>query len=407
MPANGNNNILNSKLPDSSSKLIFDEPILCAQFLRGYINGIPCLKDVRPEDIEDVSEQYVPLFAEERNSDRVKKIHIKNGTPFFLVSLIEHKTKVEYNVTMQIFRYMVYIWESYEREEEKREKGISRRKDFRYPPILPIVYYEGRQEWTVPLDFRSRITEGNSFSKYIPDFQYYLVPLRKYSNEELLDRADEISLVMLVNKLQELGDISSFRSLPQEKLETALKDTPDHIADIIADILLAFLLRSKVPVEMAEDTAGKVREKKMGELFADMEPIDIPAEQAKLRKQWQELGVQKQEFDVQKQELDVQKQKLDVQKQELDVQKQKLNVWQQEIYARQQQVDVRQQEIYARQQQVDAQKQKLDTQWSEVNAQQQKMETERQLLEAQKLELEIIKQELKVEREKLQKSNEK
>ena len=369
MPANGNNNILNSKLPDSSSKLIFDEPILCAQFLRGYINGIPCLKDVRPEDIEDVSEQYVPLFAEERNSDRVKKIHIKNGTPFFLVSLIEHKTKVEYNVTMQIFRYMVYIWESYEREEEKREKGISRRKDFRYPPILPIVYYEGRQEWTVPLDFRSRITEGNSFSKYIPDFQYYLVPLRKYSNEELLDRADEISLVMLVNKLQELGDISSFRSLPQEKLETALKDTPDHIADIIADILLAFLLKSKVPAEVAEDTAGKVREKKMGELFADMEPIDIPAEQAKLRKQWQELGVQKQELDVQWQEL---------------------NVWQQEIYARQQQVDT--------------QKQKLDTQWSEINAQQQKMETERLLLEAQKLELEIIKQELKAEREKLQKA---
>lgn len=116
-----NNNILNSKLPDSSSKLIFDEPILCAQFLRGYISGIPCLKDVRPEDIEDVSEQYVPLFAEERNSDRVKKIHIKNGTPFFLVSLIEHKTKVEYNVTMQIFRYMVYIWEAYEKEEERRE----------------------------------------------------------------------------------------------------------------------------------------------------------------------------------------------------------------------------------------------------------------------------------------------
>ena len=361
MSTNENNTILNSKLPDSSSKLIFDEPILCAQFLRDYINGIPCLKDVRPEDIEDVSEKYVPLFAEERNSDRVKKIHIKNGTPFFLVSLIEHKTKVEYNVTMQIFRYMVYIWESYEKEEEKRKEGISKQKDFRYPPILPIVYYEGRQEWTVPLDFRSRVTEGASFAKYIPDFQYYLVPLRKYSNEELLDKEDEISLVMLVNKLQELGDISSFRSLPQKKLETILKNTPNHITNTIADILLAFLLKSKIPAEEAEETAGKVREKKMGELFADMEPIDIPAEQAKLRVQWQEFNAQKQKLDAIRQEVD----------------------------ARQQEVDARQQEV--------------DAQWLAINAQHQKMETERQLLEAQKLELEMIKRELEAEREKLQK----
>jgi len=285
MTTNEKSTLLNSRLPDSSSKLIFDEPILCAQFLRDYIKGIPCLKEVRAEDIEDVSEQYVPLFAEERNSDRVKKVHIKNGTPFFLVSLIEHKTKVEYNVIMQIFRYMVYIWESYEKEEEKREKGISRRKDFRYPPILPIVYYEGRQEWTVPLDFRSRITGGEAFSKYIPDFQYYLVPLQEYSNGELLAREDEISLIMLVNKLQKLGDITSFRSLPSEQLEAILKDTPDHITGIIADILLAFLLKSKIPANEAEEIAGKVREKKMGELFADMEPIDIPAEQAKIREQ--------------------------------------------------------------------------------------------------------------------------
>ena len=36
--------------------------------------NLPYLKDVRPEDIEDVSEQYVTMFAEERNSDRVKRV---------------------------------------------------------------------------------------------------------------------------------------------------------------------------------------------------------------------------------------------------------------------------------------------------------------------------------------------
>lgn len=94
--------ILNTKVADSSSKIIFEDNILCSQFLRDYID-LPYMKDVQPEDIEDVSDQYVPLFSEERNADRVKKVNIKNEKPFFLISLIEHKTKVDYNVSMQIF----------------------------------------------------------------------------------------------------------------------------------------------------------------------------------------------------------------------------------------------------------------------------------------------------------------
>ena len=138
----------NSKVKDSSSKLIFSNPILCAQFLRGYVD-IPLLKDVQPEDIEDVTSRYLHMFAEERNSDSVNRVKTKiNETPFFIVSLIEHKSNVDYNVVMQVFRYMVFIWEDYEKEMEKQHKGISKTKDFKYPPILPIVFYDGIENWT-------------------------------------------------------------------------------------------------------------------------------------------------------------------------------------------------------------------------------------------------------------------
>lgn len=86
----------NMKYRDSSGKVIFEDPILCSQFLRNYV-GIPMLKDVRPEDIENVTERYVHLFTEERNSDVVKKINLRDN-PFYLVSLIEHKSDVDYNV---------------------------------------------------------------------------------------------------------------------------------------------------------------------------------------------------------------------------------------------------------------------------------------------------------------------
>ena len=228
--------------------------------------------------IEDVSSQYVPLIAEERNADRVKKIKVKGKNPFFLISLIEHKTKTEYNIFMQIFRYMVYIWEDYEKTEEKKRKGISKTKEFRYPPILPIVYYEGSQSWTAPLHFRDRVAFGDMFEKYVPDFQYYLVPIRNYTNEELLERADEISLVMLFNKVQTKEDVAKLREIPPKKLEEILRDTPSQVLKVIADVLFVLLLKENVPLDEAEELVEKVKEKKMAELFENMEKMDIQAE---------------------------------------------------------------------------------------------------------------------------------
>ena len=118
-------------------------------------------------------------------------------------------------------------------------------------PVLPIVYYEGSDKWTVPLDFKSRIHHGDVFAKYIPDFQYYLVPICGYTNEELLKNADEISVVMLINKLQTWADVKAFRELPSKQLETILRDTPPHLLNIIVSILMACLLKMNVPVEEA------------------------------------------------------------------------------------------------------------------------------------------------------------
>lgn len=82
---------------------------------------MPILKNVRAEDIEDVSERYVPMFTEERNADTVKRVKISEKDTLYFISLIEHKTKVDYNVSMQLLRYMVYIWEDYEKEMERQK----------------------------------------------------------------------------------------------------------------------------------------------------------------------------------------------------------------------------------------------------------------------------------------------
>lgn len=275
--------ILCTTLQNNSSKIIFEDNTLCCQFLNDYVD-LPHFKDVRPEDIRDVSAEFVPQFSNERQADRIKEIKIrgeKGITPFFLISLIEHKSEVEYNIHMQIFRYMVYIWEKYERRMEQEKEGCTRRRDFRYPPIIPIIYYEGKRKWTAPKEFKDKIAFGEAFKEFLPNFSYYMVPVHAYGNDTLLEHEDEISLVMLINKLQTIEDVEQFRKLPADKVDRILMDTPDYLLDIIANVLRSFLLKENVPEDETEALVGKVKEKKMGELFANMDKMDIQAERRK------------------------------------------------------------------------------------------------------------------------------
>ncbi|HBA68541.1 MAG TPA: hypothetical protein DCZ40_04195, partial [Lachnospiraceae bacterium] len=267
----------NPNIRDSSSKLIFGDNILCSQFLRDYAD-MEVLRNIQPEDIEDVSERYVPLYSTERESDTVKKVNISKylhtkenenplALPLYVVSLVEHKTKVEYNVSMQMLRYMVHIWEDYEKEMNKKYSHISNRKDFRYPPIFPIVYYEGTERWAAPCDLADRILCKELLGNYLPHFKYQIIKLHDYSNEELLAKGDEISLAMLINKIRCPGDMEIFTKLPKEQMDRILQDTPEYLLGIMEKLLRALLYSMNLAENTTENAVAKIKERKMGRLF--------------------------------------------------------------------------------------------------------------------------------------------
>lgn len=270
--------ISNSQMKDTSSKLIFSDPILCAQFLRGYVD-IPLLKDVQPEDIEDVTSRYLHMFTEERNSDSVSRVRTKiNETPFFIVSLIEHKSNVDYNVVMQVFRYMVFIWEDYEKEMEKQHKGISKAKDFRYPPILPIVFYDGADNWTASDRLHDRILLSDVFDQYIPDYRCMLVKLADYTNAELMEKKDELSVIMMVDRLRDAADYKDLvREVSSDYLHEVTARSPEYLLEIMAQIVEVFLAKLNIPLEEVDTFTSRIKERNMGELFAHFQGWDVQA----------------------------------------------------------------------------------------------------------------------------------
>ncbi len=277
---------------NTNSKNIFHEPLLYAQFLRDNLN-VPMLKNVQPEDIEDVSEQYRPYLGIEFESDTVKKVRIRDAfgerleTPLYLISLTEHKSRVDYNVAMQLLKYMACIWQEYAKEQEKECPGCTKNKSFRYPPILPIVYYEGRENWTADIHLKDRIMLNEIFRDCIPDFSYEVIKLHAYGNEELLNRGDEMSLIMMFNKIQDAVDLEKFLEIPTEKLNGIIKDTPEYIIEVIASVMKALCVKIGATEEETDQCIQKVRERKMGYLFENMEKMNIQ-EERKLRAEAEE-----------------------------------------------------------------------------------------------------------------------
>lgn len=205
--------------------------------------------------------------------------------------------------------------QDYKATQNKKHKGVSASADFRYPLIIPIVYYEGKKEWTAGLHLKDRIDFSEEMIEYIPDFTYQVVSWNKYTNEELSKKHDEMSLVMLINKIQSSEDTKEFQKVSETMVDSIYVNAPDEIKEIYKKILWSLLMKMKVPSENARELMGGIGGRGMGYLFENMEEIDIGAQKRNTAREKQRAEAERQRADEEKQRADEEKQRADEEKQ--------------------------------------------------------------------------------------------
>ena len=267
------NGVQNSHTKDNAAKIVFGDPVLCAQFLKGYTD-IPLFKEIKPEDIENVSSHFLPLFQESRDSDTVNKIRI-GDFEIYLIALIEHQSENDFDMSFRILRYIVFIWTDYAAQQEKLHKGITKSKAFLYPPILPIVYYEGTNTWSAPLNFKNRVFLSDAFGDYIPSFNYLVVPLNKYSKQDLIEKNDELSLIFLINQLQSSSEFHDLKDIPKEYTEHLADNTPDYLLKIIGKVIAVLLHKLNLPDEEVYDITDQITRRKFSMMFDNFQAYDV------------------------------------------------------------------------------------------------------------------------------------
>ena len=292
--------ITKGQISDVNNRIIFKNHTLCAQFLRDY-TGLDILKDITEEDIEDVTERYQKYLGISFDTDTVKRIHIRDiadgsDMPMYIVSLVEHKSDVDYNVVMQLLQYMTCIWHDYEVTMKNNSLGNAKNKDFRYPPILPIVYYEGKRKWTSPMSLGERIFMGDVFSAYVPDFTYKLINLHGYTNDELLAHGDEMSFLMMINRVQSAEDLKDFLNVNREQVQGIIDGASEGILEIIMGTIWNLMMKMNMPTEDAQDCMRELGERSMGNWFENMDKMDIQAERKNTAEARKELAEAKEKL---------------------------------------------------------------------------------------------------------------
>ena len=203
------------KAQDNSVKMILGEPELLVEFLQKFI-PIDILKDITPDDIEDVTDRFVSLIAEQKDGDTVKRINLKGDKPLFVITIIEHESAVNFRAPFKLLFYIAMILDDYEKEANRQTEGVSRTKDFKYPPVLPIIFYDGPGEWTAARSLLDRTELSDIFEKYIPKFEYELVSLNQYSVADLAGFGNLLSLFMIISKIKTPMDFEIMKEVPIE-----------------------------------------------------------------------------------------------------------------------------------------------------------------------------------------------
>ncbi|MDR2608595.1 MAG: Rpn family recombination-promoting nuclease/putative transposase, partial [Treponema sp.] len=252
------------KVKDNTSKLILENPELFAQFLNDFV-PIDLLKGLKSEDIEDVKERFLPLTQENRDADTVKCIHLKGDTPIFVIAIVEHQSTVDYNASFRMLRYIVMVLDRYEAELQNGElTKHSSHRNFRYPPVLPILFYDGPGKWTAEQDFRERTYLNDVFGPYIPSFKYELVDLNRYSMDDILQFNDALSMVMMVDKLKSVKEVDR---LPSEYFKKISLKIPSGLAKLLQKAVIALLYRLDVAEGRIEELAEEIAPKEERVMF--------------------------------------------------------------------------------------------------------------------------------------------
>lgn len=129
---------------DDAFRDMLSDPDVLFDFIYMFIPVFVKRYGITPDDISVEKTEFLSSDLKARRPDVLCKIKIGDQETFVYI-LIEHQSEKDYNMPLRLFDYSARIWTHY----VKKKTPESSRKSFKYPQIIPVVFYTGEESWTV------------------------------------------------------------------------------------------------------------------------------------------------------------------------------------------------------------------------------------------------------------------
>ena len=180
---------------DTGYKLILSTKKVFLELLQSFVEA-GWTKQIDPNELIRVDKSYILPDFKKKEADLVYQAKIKNQRVIFYV-LMELQSTVDFQMPYRLLLYQVEIWRDILKNITQKEVG---KKEFQLPVIVPVVLYNGSNNWTTPLEYKKILAGHDLFGEDILNFKYILIDINRYQKQYLLKTANLISMVFLLDQ---------------------------------------------------------------------------------------------------------------------------------------------------------------------------------------------------------------
>ena len=204
--------------PDRSTRWLFQDK----ENVRGLVEIVAgeLVELIDFSQLAQINRSFIPDNLREQESDLVFSVplHSTSETDELLIYiLIEHQSTVDVTMGFRVLFYMVQIWDAQRREWELENIPKS---EWRFRPILPIVFYTGEQRWSTPLTLNAVMDIPDVFSRFVPQFDTLFLSVKETDETNLTKSDHSLGWLLTVLKKERAN---------RETIRTALIEAMSHI----------------------------------------------------------------------------------------------------------------------------------------------------------------------------------
>jgi predicted transposase/invertase (TIGR01784 family) len=230
---------------DTSYRFLLSSKKLFVELLRSFVHR-GWVKAIDETNVQEIPHSFVLQDFRRKEADLVYQVKLNNEDVVFYL-LLEMQSKVDFEMPYRLLLYQMEVWEYWLKNHVKKKER--KRKSFRLPAIVPMVLYNGKAKWTASRQFRKLLSNEQIFGAELIDFEYFLVDVVRYTEEELLSLANVIGSVFLLDQTEDREQLRDRLRRLMDTMQKLPEESQQHFFTWMANILVRKLPKDQHYIE--------------------------------------------------------------------------------------------------------------------------------------------------------------